>query len=77
MSLPYLSPTALTLEQVLGKRKKVVGDMCDQLEARARQEARSDEWCVLLLTSGVVAARCRSARCDAGRRRGACDCSCD
>ena len=40
---------ALTLEQVLGKRKKVVADMCDQLAIKARQTAQADEWSVLRL----------------------------
>ena len=38
--------TALTLEQVLGKRRKVVRDMCEQLAARARHEAEGDAWAV-------------------------------
>ena len=33
-----------TLEQVLGKRRKVVADMCEQLVARARQAAQEDGW---------------------------------
>ena len=36
--------TALTLEQVLGKRRKVVADMCEQLAVRARQQAQAEEW---------------------------------
>ena len=30
--------------QVLGKRRKVVADMCEELAAKARQVAQSDEW---------------------------------
>jgi len=47
--------TALTLEQVLGKRQKVVADMCGQLEVKARQVASSDEWSAL---PGVPDAAC-------------------
>ena len=36
--------TALTLEQVLGKRRKVVEDMCEQLAVKARQTAQLEEW---------------------------------
>ena len=36
---------SLTIEQVLDKRRKVVADMCEQLEARVRREAQ--EWHVL------------------------------
>eukprot|EP00966_Prymnesium_polylepis_P181174 4196501-Prymnesium_polylepis.1 len=39
--------TALTLEEVLGKRRKVVTDMCEQLASKARQVAQADEWDVL------------------------------
>ena len=35
--------TALTLEQVLSKRRKVVEDMCEQLAIRARHAARGRE----------------------------------
>ena len=42
--------------QVLGKRQKVVGDMCAQLAVKARQIAESDEWQVLS-ASEVSAAR--------------------
>ena len=30
--------------QVLGKRRKVVADMCEQLAAKAQQVAHSNEW---------------------------------
>ena len=33
--------------QVLGKRRKVVADMCEQLAARARREAQGAAWAVL------------------------------
>ena len=36
--------TALTLEQVLSKRRKVVEDMCEQLAIKARHAAQLDEW---------------------------------
>ena len=36
--------------QVLGKRRKVVSDMCAQLAVKARQIAQSDEWQVLSAT---------------------------
>lgn len=39
--------TALTLEEVLGKRRKVVKDMCDQLAVKARQGAQGGSWSVL------------------------------
>ena len=48
--------TALTLEQVLGKRKKVVADMCDQLAIKARKSAQADEWCVLRLEDEAAGA---------------------
>ena len=38
--------------QVLGKRRKVVGDMCAQLEVKARQIAQSSEWRVLSEVGG-------------------------
>ena len=36
--------TALTLEEVLGKRRKVVKDMCDQLALKARHDAQGESW---------------------------------
>ena len=39
--------TALTLEQVLGKRRKVVSDMCEQLALKARRAANGDVWAFL------------------------------
>ena len=33
---------ALTLEEVLGKRRKVVRDMCDQLASRSQQAAEAE-----------------------------------
>ena len=38
---------ALTLEEVLGKRRKVVRDMCEQLALRARHAAAGEAWAVL------------------------------
>ena len=38
---------SLTIEQVVGKRRKVVIDMCEQLAIKARAEAQSDEWALL------------------------------
>ena len=47
--------TALTLEQVLSKRRKVVEDMCEQLAIRARHAAQLDEWAILLPSKAVDA----------------------
>ena len=44
--------TALTLEEVLGKRRKVVRDMCDQLALKALQSAQGDAWRGLRLSEG-------------------------
>ena len=44
--------SALTLEEVLGKRRKVVRDMCEQLAARARLVAEGEAWAVLTRTNG-------------------------
>ena len=44
---------SLTIEQVLGKRRKVVADMCDQLAARARLEAQGEAWALLRSSSAV------------------------
>ena len=38
---------ALTLEEVLGKRRKVVKDMCDQLAVKERHDAQGESWRVL------------------------------
>ena len=35
---------ALTLEEVLGKRRKVVKDMCDQLAVKTRHDAQGESW---------------------------------
>ena len=39
--------TSLTIDQVLSKRRKVVSDMCEQLDLRARSQAQTDAWTVL------------------------------
>jgi hypothetical protein len=52
----YLLTVLHASAQVLGKRQKVVGDMCAQLAVKARQIAESDEWQVLS-ASEVSAAR--------------------
>jgi hypothetical protein len=39
-----LNLTALTLDQVLGKRRKVVGDMCEQLALKAQRDAEDEKW---------------------------------
>ena len=45
--------TALTLEQVLGKRQKLVADMCDQLALKARRAAERDAaWAALRVGGG-------------------------
>jgi hypothetical protein len=45
---------ALTIEEVIGKRQKVVRDMCNRLEDKAMQVARSDKWSVVPDAVGVV-----------------------
>ena len=40
-------PDVAHLEQVLGKRRKVVVDMCEQLAAKAQLVAQSEEWILL------------------------------
>ena len=35
---------SLPIDQVLSKRRKVVKDMCNQLEIKARLEAKGEEW---------------------------------
>ena len=38
---------SLTIEQVIGKRRKVVRDMCDQLKEAVQREAKAKEWQLL------------------------------
>ena len=47
---------ALTLEEVLGKRRKVVKDMCDQLALKTRHDAQGESW-RSLRTTGEDAAK--------------------
>ena len=47
---------ALTLEEVLGKRRKVVKDMCDQLAVKERHDAQGESWRALR-TAGEDAAK--------------------
>ena len=39
--------TSLTIDQIIGKRRKVVSDMCDQLKEAALREANAEEWALL------------------------------
>ena len=45
---------ALTLEEVLGKRRKVVEDMCDQLAVKTRHDAQGESWRTLRTAPGCA-----------------------